>query len=152
MCSISGYSSSLSQNMGLANFVVLAWLCFTVRYIHASDDCFGDPEYICGAGESSESKFCDCKEEDTCYFKFVLEHKEKQVGPEETDEIITVNGLFQGPTLIVKSHATVVVDVVNNMEEETSIHWHGMHQYNVPWMDGVANITQWGIQPGRKFR
>ena len=54
---------------------------------------------------------------------------------EEIDQIITVNGLFQGPTLIVKSHATVVVDLVNNMKEETSIHWHGMHQYNVPgWM------------------
>ena len=133
--------------MGLANVVVLAWLYFPVRYIHASDECFGDPEYICGVGEFSENKFCDCREEDTCYFKFVLEDKENQMG-----EIITVNGLFQGPTLIVKSHATVVVDVVNNMKEETSIHWHGMHQYNVPWMDGVGNITQWGIQPDRKFR
>ena len=135
--------------MGLANFVVLAWLYFAFRYIHASDECFGSPEYICDG--KSRKKTCDCKKRDTCYFKFVLEDSKKQMN-EEIDEIITVNGLFQGPTLIVKSHATVVVDVVNNMEEETSIHWHGMHQYNVPWMDGVGNITQWGIQPGRKFR
>ncbi|XP_028396788.1 laccase-like [Dendronephthya gigantea] len=38
-------------------------------------------------------------------------------------------------------------------QHQTSIHWHGMHQRNVPWMDGVADVTQYGIQPnGGKFR
>ena len=66
---------------------------------------------------------------------------------------LAVNKRLPGPTLIVKESATVVVDVVNLLTtEETSIHWHGMHQRNTPWMDGVGYITQCPIQAGGSFR
>ena len=66
---------------------------------------------------------------------------------------IAVNRQIPGPTLIVNEDATVVVDVVNYLTtEETSIHWHGMHQRNTPWMDGVGYITQCPIQAGASFR
>ena len=46
-----------------------------------------------------------------------------------------------------------MVDVTNNLyNEETSIHWHGMHQKNTPWMDGVGYITQCPIGSGAIFR
>ena len=45
------------------------------------------------------------------------------------------------------------MDVVNLLTtEETSIHWHGMHQHNTPWMDGVGYISQCPIQAGASFR
>ena len=67
--------------------------------------------------------------------------------------LISVNKRLPGPTLIVRESATVVVDVVNLLTtEETSIHWHGMHQNNTPWMDGVGYITQCPIQAGGSFR
>ena len=132
--------------MGLANVVVLAWLMYVgvPHSCQTMDECFDHPpksEYICHAESGKTS--CDCEEGNTCYFEFVLRN---------SGEILTINGKFQGPTLIVKANAIVVVDVVNNMKEETSMHWHGMHQYSVPFMDGVGNITQWSIRPGRKFR
>ena len=66
---------------------------------------------------------------------------------------IGVNKRIPGPTLIVPEGATVVADVTNNMfTEETSIHWHGMHQRNTPWMDGVGFITQCPIEAGSSFR
>ena len=66
---------------------------------------------------------------------------------------IAVNKRMPGPTLIVKENATVIVDVTNNLHnEETSIHWHGMHQKNTPWMDGVGFITQCPIESGASFR
>ena len=66
---------------------------------------------------------------------------------------LAVNKRLPGPTLIVRESATVVVDVVNLLTtEETSIHWHGMHQRNTPWMDGVGYITQCPIQAGGSFR
>ena len=66
---------------------------------------------------------------------------------------IAVNKQLPGPMLIVNENATVVVDVVNLLTtEETSIHWHGMHQRNTPWMDGVGYITQCPIQAGGSFR
>ena len=66
---------------------------------------------------------------------------------------IGVNKRIPGPTLIVPEGAIVVADVTNNMfTEETSVHWHGMHQRNTPWMDGVGFITQCPIEAGSSFR
>ena len=67
--------------------------------------------------------------------------------------IITVNNRFPAPTLVVPNNTIVVVDVYNKQSSEaTSIHWHGIHQMNTPWMDGVEHITQCGIAPSSSFR
>ena len=67
--------------------------------------------------------------------------------------ILTINNRFPGPTLIVPNNSIVMVDVYNRLSSEaTSIHWHGMHQMNTPWMDGVEHITQCGIAPSSSFR
>ena len=67
--------------------------------------------------------------------------------------ILTINSRFPGPTLIVPNNSIVVVDVSNTLDSESiSIHWHGMHQMNTPWMDGVEHITQCGIAPASSFR
>ena len=67
--------------------------------------------------------------------------------------IIGVNGQLPGPHLIVDEGATVIVNVHNNLTQEgTSIHWHGMPQFNTPWMDGVGGITQCHINPLTSFQ
>lgn len=38
------------------------------------------------------------------------------------------------------------------MGEATTIHWHGMHQYGTPYMDGVPHVTQCPISPETTFR
>ena len=66
---------------------------------------------------------------------------------------LAINKRIPGPTLIVNEGATIVVDVFNFLEtEETSFHWHGIHQYNTPWMDGVGYISQCPIEAGDSFR
>ena len=66
---------------------------------------------------------------------------------------ISVNGRIPGPTLIVHENQTVVADVNNHLETEgISIHWHGMHQHNTPWMDGIGLISQCPIGPHASFR
>ena len=46
----------------------------------------------------------------------------------------------------------VVVHVDNQLVyETTTIHWHGIHMKNTPWMDGVAYVTQCPILPRQKF-
>jgi len=48
---------------------------------------------------------------------------------------------------------TVMVDVENAMmEESTSVHWHGHHQRNSPYMDGVPYVTQCPVPPHSSFR
>ena len=38
----------------------------------------------------------------------------------------TVNGMLSGPTLRWKEGDTVTINVTNNLNEDTSIHWHGI--------------------------
>ena len=43
--------------------------------------------------------------------------------------VITINGMFPGPTIIAEQGDTIVVDVTNSLgTENLSIHWHGIRQ------------------------
>ncbi len=58
----------------------------------------------------------------------------------------TVNGMLIGPTLQWKEGDTVTIHVTNNLDEDTSIHWHGI--ILPPNMDGVPRISFDSIAPG----
>lgn len=48
---------------------------------------------------------------------------------------------------------TIVVDVKNHLlGESTTMHWHGLHQKENPYMDGVPHISQCPIHPHATFR
>ncbi|RZF49073.1 hypothetical protein LSTR_LSTR008359 [Laodelphax striatellus] len=67
--------------------------------------------------------------------------------------IITVNRMTPGPEIQVCEGDTIVVDVVNILKSEgITIHWHGLHQVNTPFMDGTPYITQCPILPFNSFR
>ncbi|WP_283949405.1 copper resistance system multicopper oxidase [Sulfurimonas paralvinellae] len=60
-----------------------------------------------------------------------------------------VNGMLQGPTLRWREGDTVTLHVTNNLDESSSIHWHGII---LPYqMDGVPGISYNGIAPGETF-
>ncbi|KAI8581053.1 hypothetical protein K450DRAFT_208114 [Umbelopsis ramanniana AG] len=56
-------------------------------------------------------------------------------------KMFLVNGQFPGPTIEVNHNDVVRVIVRNNLDEPTSLHWHGMFQRGTPWMDGVPGMT-----------
>lgn len=61
----------------------------------------------------------------------------------------TVNGMLSGPTLRWREGETVTINVTNNLDEDASIHWHGII---LPFeMDGVPGISYEGIKPGETF-
>lgn len=61
-----------------------------------------------------------------------------------------VNGMAPAPLIRFREGETVTINVTNNMDEDTSIHWHGLL---VPFpMDGVPGVTYPGIKPGDTFR
>ncbi|XP_058056326.1 uncharacterized protein LOC131207717 [Anopheles bellator] len=67
--------------------------------------------------------------------------------------VVTINRQIPGPTIHVCKHDTVVVDVENALEGlGSTIHWHGVHQTDSPWMDGVPMVTQCPIAQGTTFR
>ncbi|XP_068643591.1 laccase-15-like isoform X2 [Aristolochia californica] len=69
----------------------------------------------------------------------------------ENKTILTVNGLYPGPTLFVHRGETAIVKVYNRAPYNITIHWHGVKQPRNPWSDGPEYITQCPIQPGSSF-
>lgn len=62
---------------------------------------------------------------------------------------IGYNGESPGPVLRFKEGEEVTINVTNNLEEMTSIHWHGLI---LPYQqDGVPGISYAGIKPGETF-
>ena len=61
----------------------------------------------------------------------------------------TINGSIPAPTLRWREGDTVTIRVHNKLNEDTSIHWHGII---LPYqMDGVPGISFRGIAPGETF-
>ncbi|MBK1851888.1 copper resistance system multicopper oxidase [Marinobacter sp. 1-4A] len=64
-------------------------------------------------------------------------------------EGVGYNGKSPGPTLRFKEGEEVSINVTNNLDEMTSIHWHGLI---LPFeQDGVPGISFPGIKPGETF-
>lgn len=66
-----------------------------------------------------------------------------------TGHAIAVNGTVPAPLLRLQEGRTVRLRVTNRLEEDTSIHWHGLL---VPFqMDGVPGVSFPGVRPGETF-
>jgi len=62
---------------------------------------------------------------------------------------IAVNGQIPMPTLTFTEGDTAEIHVYNNLEEETSLHWHGLFLPNR--MDGVPFLTQMPVKPHTSY-
>jgi CopA family copper-resistance protein len=62
---------------------------------------------------------------------------------------VAVNGSVPGPLVRLKEGAAVNLNVHNALDEDSSIHWHGLL---VPFQfDGVPGVSFPGIKPGQTF-
>tara|TARA_R110002074_G_scaffold402284_1_gene606118 strand:- start:2066 stop:3898 length:1833 start_codon:yes stop_codon:yes gene_type:complete len=65
-------------------------------------------------------------------------------------DAVTISGSIPGPLVRLKEGQDAVMQVTNQLDEDTSIHWHGLlvpHQ-----MDGVPGVSYAGIKSGETFR
>ena len=63
---------------------------------------------------------------------------------------LTINGQLPGPTLHFKEGEDVTIHVTNKLDEDTSLHWHGLLLPGE--MDGVPMFNNFpGIKPGETF-
>nr|UGB90591.1 laccase 1 [Sinopodophyllum hexandrum] len=65
--------------------------------------------------------------------------------------IVTVNGQFPGPQIIAREGDRVIIEVVNHVQDNITLHWHGIRQFRSGWADGPEYITQCPIQTGRSY-
>jgi FtsP/CotA-like multicopper oxidase with cupredoxin domain len=66
----------------------------------------------------------------------------------ETD-VWSYNGTVPGPEIRARQGDRLRVVVTNRLDEETTVHWHGIRLAND--MDGVPHLTQSPIKPGDSF-
>ena len=62
---------------------------------------------------------------------------------------ITINGTVPGPMLRFREGETVTLRVTNRLDEDTSLHWHGLLLPSD--QDGVPGVSFPGIRPGETF-
>ncbi len=67
----------------------------------------------------------------------------------KTGHAYTINGTLPGPLIRLREGQNVKLVVRNTLDEDTSVHWHGML---LPFqMDGVPGVSYPGIAPGESF-
>ncbi|KAF4520466.1 hypothetical protein B566_EDAN004717 [Ephemera danica] len=67
--------------------------------------------------------------------------------------IVTINRRIPGPAIQVCKGDVIQVEVQNHLSAgATTIHWHGFHQKDSPYMDGVPFLTQCPILARNTFR
>lgn len=76
--------------------------------------------------------------------------KVKLAGPNgPASDLWGYDGRVPGPIIRVKRGDTLRIRFRNELDEPTSVHWHGIRIENA--MDGVAGLTQDAVQPGESF-
>lgn len=69
--------------------------------------------------------------------------------PNGTTNAWCFNGVVPGPEIRVRQGDRLRITVDNALDEDTTVHWHGMRVPNA--MDGVPHLTQPPIAPGKTF-
>jgi FtsP/CotA-like multicopper oxidase with cupredoxin domain len=64
-------------------------------------------------------------------------------------DVWAYDGQVPGPTLRLRQGEPVRITVENRLDEDTTVHWHGIRLPNA--MDGVPGLTQPPIRPGERF-
>ena len=79
----------------------------------------------------------------------LLVREEKLGFGERRGTAVTINGTVPGPLVRLHEGRDAILRVTNGLEEDTSIHWHGL--LLPPDMDGVPGVSFAGIKAGETF-
>lgn len=82
-------------------------------------------------------------------FELTIEEREIEVAPGFKNKVWAFNGQVPGPLIHVVQGDDVEVVVKNNSTQSHTVHWHGVYQTNSWRSDGVPNVTEKGILPGK---
>lgn len=102
-----------------------------------------------GAAVSASPRPARASAVDECQIK-VAQGQARLSGPGGPQTAVwAYDGTIPGPTLRLRQGEPVRFTVENGLEEDTTIHWHGIRLPNA--MDGVPGLTQPPIKPGEAF-
>ncbi|KAE8664411.1 Laccase-2 [Hibiscus syriacus] len=99
-------------------------------------------------GFMQQQKFRQAHKADTRDFLIMMQNVTRLC---QTKSIVTVNGQFPGPQIIAREDDRLLIKVVNHVQYNVTLHWHGIRQLRSGWADGPAYITQCPIQTGQSY-
>lgn len=76
-------------------------------------------------------------------------HREALAIGEHAADVTCINGSLPGPLVRLREGETATLRVTNDLDEDSSIHWHGL--LLPAEMDGVPGVSFPGIRPGETF-
>jgi len=68
----------------------------------------------------------------------------------QTIKMFGYNGQIPGPFLKIKQNSIISINVLNNLDVETTVHWHGLRLDNK--FDGNPGVTMETQKPGESFQ
>ena len=86
--------------------------------------------------------------EDTRAIDLRIQRTTLRIGDRQA-KAVTVNGSIPGPLVRLREGQNAILRVTNDLDEDTSIHWHGLILPAA--MDGVPGVSFAGIKPGETF-
>jgi FtsP/CotA-like multicopper oxidase with cupredoxin domain len=116
---IAGVTVTVLMMMGFGGFIAWSFMSAKVDTIGEVD--FERPLAIPPLAES------DVDADGRRVFDLTMQRGETDLGRDEPTETWGVNGSYLGPTLRASRGEEVVVNVDNELGEESTLHWHGMH-------------------------
>lgn len=102
-----------------------------------------------GSGDRGDRVLEATVENGVKVYKLTVSMVRWEIYPGQTVDAYAYNGQVPGPRLEFTQGDRVRIEVTNELDESTTVHWHGLDLPND--MDGPANITQDPIQPGETF-
>jgi CopA family copper-resistance protein len=100
------------------------------------------------AVETSGLKASSSGDSDTNQIDLLVREEKLDFG-ERRGTAVTINGTVPGPLVRLREGGEAILRVTNGLEEDTSIHWHGL--LLPPGMDGVPGVSFAGIKAGEHF-
>ncbi|TID19252.1 hypothetical protein CANINC_003823 [Pichia inconspicua] len=90
---------------------------------------------------------------ETHHFNWTVTEITKNVdGLAEVNDVLACNGEYPWPDIRITKGDRVIIDLYNHLDNaNTSIHFHGLFQWNTTQMDGVPGLTQCEVAPGGHF-
>ena len=97
----------------------------------------------------AKQKKQDSKKSDTLIYNLTIDYKTVNFTGKDRKAMV-INEALPAPTLYLKEGKKAIIYVTNNMDVETSVHWHGILLPN--FQDGVPYLTTPPIEPGKTHK
>eukprot|EP00798_Chlamydomonas_sp_ICE-L_P011708 gene11708-34436_t len=125
-------------------------LCYVICLFQYSD--FGSGSEPLGVHDLRMVQHCPLVPKASLHHSLVVSNTDFTLPGGAVLHGMSYNWSYVGPPIYAQLGEEISIDVYNNADAGTSVHWHGMSMQGTAWADGTDGISQRAILPGHMFR